>query len=94
MNTDKNIQLEATVHGDVHGIGFRANTKNNADTLGIKGFVENKEDGTVHVVAVGQKGRLLALIDFLHIGPSNSEVEKVDVEWSDLEEEYEEFEIR
>lgn len=85
--------LDAIVHGDVHGIGFRANTKRNADVLGVTGYVENVDDGTVHVVAVGEEGRLLALLDFLNIGPSNSTVEKVDVTWSDVIETFDHFDI-
>ena len=86
-------QITAIAHGDVHGIGFRANTKRNADILGIVGYVKNVEDGTVRVVAVGEEGRLLALLDYLNIGPANSTVEKVDVEWCDMVEKFKEFDI-
>lgn len=86
-------QIDVIVYGDVHGIGFRANTKNNADMLGITGYVENKDDRTVRVVAIGSEGRLLALLDFLNIGPSNSTVEKVEVKWSTPEKEYSDFGI-
>jgi len=42
MNSGVLKQLTATVHGDVHGIGFRANTKNNVDGVGPTGYVEIK----------------------------------------------------
>lgn len=94
MNENEKRQIEAIVYGDVHGIGFRANTKNNADMLGLTGYVENLDDGTVRVVASGTEGRILALLDFLNIGPSNSKVEKVETAWSEADRDFKEFEIR
>ncbi len=43
--------VKITVNGRVQGVGFRFFTKQLADLLLIKGFVKNKLDGSVEVVA-------------------------------------------
>lgn len=39
------------VHGFVQGVGYRYFVKKVADSLGVKGIVENREDGSVLVIA-------------------------------------------
>ncbi len=47
------MHLHAIVSGDVQGVGFRAHTSRIARSLGITGWVRNREDGSVEVVAEG-----------------------------------------
>ena len=47
------------IKGRVQGVGFRYNTKSNADKLGITGWVRNKPDGSVEVLAEGTEHQLL-----------------------------------
>ena len=46
------------VHGRVHGVWFRAGTKERADELGLFGWVKNKAEGTVEIHAEGEKLQL------------------------------------
>lgn len=45
------MRIALVVHGFVQGVGYRYFVKKAADSLGVKGFVENKEDGSVLIVA-------------------------------------------
>jgi len=87
-------QLDARVHGNVHGVLFRANTKSNAHELGLAGWVSNESDGSVRVVAEGSESRLRALLEFLTVGPSAADVENVDAEWKEPTGDYQGFDIR
>lgn len=40
--------------GDVQGVGFRYRAKYTAETLGLTGWVENEEDGSVTMEVQGQ----------------------------------------
>lgn len=42
-----------TVRGRVQGVGFRAWTVREAKALGLDGWVRNRRDGTVEVLACG-----------------------------------------
>ncbi|HET7087688.1 MAG TPA: acylphosphatase [Anaerolineae bacterium] len=73
--------LHATVHGRVQGVNFRYYTQLKAQALNLTGWVRNRPDGTVEVVAEGARWALDQLLDFLYHGPSHAHVDRVDVEW-------------
>ncbi|MDX1531613.1 MAG: acylphosphatase [Rhodothermales bacterium] len=76
-------RLSATVRGRVQGVGFRYFTRVRAERLGLVGFVRNEPDGTVTVVAEGNRPNLEGLLDALRSGPSAAVVQDVEAEWSD-----------
>jgi acylphosphatase len=51
------------------------------------------DDGSVEVVAEGEKDKLTRLIDKLREGPRAARVERVDVEWGEPTGKHREFEI-
>ena len=53
------------ITGKVQGVYFRNFTKKTADSLGIFGWVENKEDGSVQGEAVGEKKKMELLRSWL-----------------------------
>lgn len=74
-------RLHAVVRGDVQGVGFRYFVQRHADALGLQGWVRNNEDGTVEVVAEGDKPDLERLKRSLEEGPRMARVARVDAEW-------------
>jgi len=51
--------------------------------LGLAGTVQNKRDGSVHVVAHGSRRDLETLLAALWRGPVGARVERVSVEWGE-----------
>lgn len=82
------------VSGKVQGVYFRKFTQEKALSLELTGFVQNLPDFRVMLVAQGDVAGIKALIDYLRIGPKRSNVESVDVEWSDPSELFTGFTIR
>ncbi|HJW84947.1 MAG TPA: acylphosphatase [Anaerolineae bacterium] len=80
MNTATQC-LHAIVHGQVQGVNFRYYTLLQAQTLELAGWVRNRPDGTVEVIAEGPRAALDDLLDYLRYGPSHARVDRVDVEW-------------
>jgi acylphosphatase len=72
--------LSAVIHGMVQGVGFRWAVLQRAEELGLTGYVSNRPDGTVEVVAEGGPAELDELEKFLHSGPRWAEVSQVEVE--------------
>lgn len=81
------------VSGRVQGVGFRYSTKNKAIELGIQGYVENKEDGTVHIVAMATASKMRLFLEWCHSGPSSARVDKLDYRNVGVES-FDGFEIR
>ena len=72
-------RIEATVRGDVQGVGFRWFVVRRASELGLVGWTANESDGSVKVVAEGPTGALDQLVNHLHEGPSGASVQSVEV---------------
>jgi acylphosphatase len=70
----------------VQGVFYRQRTKREAERLGICGRVNNNSDGTVNVVATGERTQLDALIDWCKKGPPRARVESVTVSKMDVQE--------
>jgi acylphosphatase len=66
------------VHGRVQGVGFRWHVLDEAQGLGLAGWVRNEPDGTVSGEAAGDLSRLEALKDFLERGPGAARVSSLD----------------
>ena len=67
------------VNGRVQGVFFRANTQRQARALGLTGWVRNRRDGRVEVLACGDEQQLLVFAKWLEIGPELSKVTNIEV---------------
>ncbi len=63
--------------GKVQGVFFRASAREEAVALGLTGYVENEGDGSVSMLAAGEKEDLDKLVSWCHKGPPRAKVEKV-----------------
>ncbi len=72
-----------TVHliitGKVQGVFFRASTKEQADAIGIKGWVKNTRDGNVEIMASGDKKIIDQFISWCRKGPKAAIVADVKI---------------
>jgi len=66
------------VFGDVQGVGFRAFVWREARQLALAGWVRNRFDGSVEVLAEGSPQELHRLAAVLAAGPRMSRVERVE----------------
>ncbi len=71
------IDLKINVSGKVQGVWFRAKTKEKADELGVFGFVQNEDDGSVYIEVSGETGKVYRLVQWLQNGSELSKVERV-----------------
>jgi len=92
--TEEFERFRAIVRGRVQGVGFRYFTQREASALGLTGYVRNRWDGTVEVVAEGPRQALERLLARLRLGPRSAYVEEVSVEWGEARGEYGFFHIR
>ena len=72
-----------TIHGDVHGVGFRDAAYWVARKSQIAGFVMNEPDGTVYIEAEGEEDALEGFLEWCKQGPITAKVDAVDIVWSE-----------
>ena len=87
--------LEIKVYGHVKGVYYRAFTSQRAKSLGLRGYVRNlPQMSAVEINAEGPKEKLEELVRQLEVGPPESVVDHIDVEWSAFTGQFSNFEIR
>ena len=87
--------LTATVHGHVKGVYYRAFTSRLAKSLGLRGYVRNlPQESAVQIHAEGPKDKLEALVSQLEVGPPESVVDHIDIDWSAFTGQFSKFEVR
>ena len=87
-------RLRAEVFGDVQGVGFRAFVLRRALGYGLTGWVRNRWDGSVELVAEGPRAALEQLLADVKAGPSASTVERVEEKWETATAEFRVFGVR
>jgi acylphosphatase len=72
------VTLHWIVRGRVQGVGFRYATVQQAARLGLTGWVRNRRDSSVEVVACGTADNCATLADWLARGPATARVDGID----------------
>ena len=87
-------RLAARVSGRVQGVGFRYWTVRQASSLGLVGWVMNRDDeNAVEIVAEGEPVALDALERLLQRGPPGSLVENLEATRAPASGEFTRFQI-
>jgi len=81
------------VSGRVQGVFFRQNTKRQAQTHGVTGWVRNLDDGRVEAVFEGEESAVKAVVEFCSRGPRSAQVTDIAVDWEPFKGEFQSFSI-
>jgi acylphosphatase len=68
------IRAHLIIEGRVQGVWFRDSTRQEAVRLELSGWVKNRFDGAVEVVAEGPRDRIETLVTWCHHGPPAARV--------------------
>ena len=94
MSDQARERLSAIVDGRVQGVGFRYFTQERAVFLGLTGWVRNRWNGTVELVAEGPRADLDTLMQAIRRGPRTGTTRNVKVDWREATGEFSSFYIR
>ncbi len=84
-------RIHLIIHGRVHGVFFRHNTKKIADKLDVKGWVRNNPNDTVEIVAEGNDDAIEKLLNWCRKGPIGAKVDRAEVKEEKYRTEFKEF---
>ena len=84
-------RVHVIVRGRVQGVAFRYAAEDAAHRLGAVGWVRNRRDGAVELMAEGEREKLEDLVAWCHRGPSLARVDDVEVDWQEPEGEFTRF---
>jgi acylphosphatase len=81
------------VTGKVQGVFFRQNTKRQAQSHGVCGWVSNLPDGRVEAVFEGEDADVKEVVNYCQHGPSFAKVDNIEVTFEDFKGEFSDFKI-
>jgi acylphosphatase len=87
------VRVHLIIDGRVQGVYFRASAWEQAIQLGVKGWVRNRADGSVELLAEGERRKIEDLVSWCHHGPPGAHVHHVGLEWQEFQNEFREFRI-
>lgn len=71
------------VWGVVQGVGYRYFVRRTAVALGLRGYVKNLPDGSVEVLAEGERISVDGLMHEMKAGARYASVDKIDIRWEE-----------
>lgn len=86
-------EINIECYGRVQGINFREMIKSFSDGKGIRGYVLNREDGSVQVIAQGERKKLDLLLQWIETNPGFVKIEGLNYKWQKPSIEYKDFSI-
>jgi acylphosphatase len=86
-------RVHLIISGDVIGVGFRAWVLHYAQSKKLVGWVRNREDDVVEVVAEGERVDLEEFLKRCHYGPELAVVKKIGITWEKPSSKFMDFEV-
>jgi acylphosphatase len=77
--SDDITSLRLRIQGEVQGVGFREFAVIEATARSLSGWVRNRSDGTVEIVASGATGEIEAFVGLCMRGPPSARVRDVEM---------------
>lgn len=71
--------LRVIISGTVQGVLFRKFIEENANRIGVRGYVRNLEDGRVEVVMEGIDSKVMEMLEICKTGNPHSQIRGVEV---------------
>jgi acylphosphatase len=88
-----NIRVRLIIEGLVQGVWFRDSTRAEAMHFGVCGWVRNRPDGSVEVVAEGLEEGVKRLVAWCRHGPPAARVTRVQESREEWRGEFDSFDI-
>lgn len=86
-------RIHLVIRGRVQGVYYRASAVREAKRLGLTGWVKNRPDNAVEVVAEGEEDQVKDFLAWAQHGPSTARVDKIDTRWRSYTGEFASFTI-
>ncbi len=74
------VTYKVVISGLVQGVRFRASMRDMALRYGVKGWVRNRDDGSVEALLQGEEAQVVGLLEWAQVGPPGAEVSSVEMQ--------------
>jgi len=89
----QNLELHANVKGKVQGVGFRWTVVERALEFQLSGTVKNLSNGTVEIIAQGDKPSLESFLKALKANAGLARIDSISTSYQDINKIFDSFTI-
>lgn len=86
-------RMHVNVKGIVQGVGFRFFVFTHGKNRNLRGWVRNRMNGDVEVLAEGPRAELEYLLEKLKTGPNAAQVIEAEVQWQTIKDDLPPFTV-
>ena len=73
------VRRRVIARGRVQGVFFRDSVRRRAESLGVAGWVTNRDDGAVEAVFEGPPEAVDSIVEYCRSGPGRAEVSELEL---------------
>jgi acylphosphatase len=88
------VELHVYISGRVQGVNYRYSTLQQAEKLGLKGWVKNLYDGRVEALFEGEEELVNKMLSWCYQGPPMAYVTNVEIFKKEHTGQFEDFSVR
>lgn len=86
-------RVRLVINGRVQGVNFRSHARERAERAGVTGWIRNRDDGAVEIVAEGEDGAVASFARWCERGPRLARVDGIETEALSGARRYTEFSV-
>jgi acylphosphatase len=87
-------QARILIEGRLQGMNFRLNTQQQANQLGLNGFVRTLSDGRIEIEVQGDESQVEELLNWCLERPHSNYIKNIFYRFDDVEKTYTDFTVR
>lgn len=90
----KQVRIRILIEGRLQGMNFRYHTQQQAEKLGLVGFVRNLSDGRIEIDAQGEEDKIEQMLAWCQEGPQNTQIKSILFRYDEPVERHTDFVVR
>lgn len=88
------IRIHILLNGEVQGVFFRSEMRDEAEKRSVTGWVRNLRDGRVEAVFEGEEAKVKEIVAYCRTGPKRAKVTNLNVAWEVYTGKFDRFEVK
>lgn len=88
------VKMRILIEGRLQGINFRYHTQQQAQKLGVTGFIRTLSDGRTEIVVQGDENQVTKMLDWCQQEPQSSQIKTILYRYDEQTEQFSDFAVR
>lgn len=88
------VKMRILIEGRLQGMNFRYHTQQQAQKLGVTGFIRTLSDGRIEIVVQGEEDQVAKMLEWCQQEPQSSQIKTILYRYDEQTEQFSDFVVR